>query len=113
MKKDLKRLLHIPDIQMSRDGFSRNDLRIVQKYLWCEDSYEYRGVYPERSRVDLSVSMLLYCFTSARTGEVYESTARRSLAREHDGSEVEKNLSAAVMAACYKVGTALEMLYPY
>ncbi|GMG07844.1 unnamed protein product [Aspergillus oryzae] len=102
MKKDLKQLLDIPDLQMSRDAFSRNDLKIVQKHLWCQDSYEYRGIYPERSRVELSASMLLYCFTSARTGEVYESTARRTLAREQGGAEAEKNLRAAVMAACYK-----------
>ncbi|THC87771.1 hypothetical protein EYZ11_012784 [Aspergillus tanneri] len=102
LKKDLNRLIHIPDIQMSRDGFSRNDLRIVKKHLWCQDAYEYRGKYPERTRVELSASMLLYCFTSARTGEVHESTARRSLARERGDQDAEKNLRAAVMAACYK-----------
>jgi len=30
--------------------------------------------------------MLLYCFTSARTGEVHESTARRARARESPGA---------------------------
>ncbi|OJJ66328.1 hypothetical protein ASPBRDRAFT_137940 [Aspergillus brasiliensis CBS 101740] len=102
MKKDLKRLLKIPDIQMSKDGFYHNDLKIVQKHLWCHDSFEYRGQYPERTRVELSASMLLYCFTSARTGEVHESTARRTSARERGDTDLAKHMSAAVMAACYK-----------
>ncbi|KAJ5215212.1 uncharacterized protein N7498_001619 [Penicillium cinerascens] len=47
--------------------------------------------------------MLLYCFTSARTGEVHESTARRASAREKTAKESDEDLEARVMAACYKV----------
>lgn len=100
-------MLKIPDIQMPKDGFSHNDLKIVQKHLWCHDSFEYRGKYPERTRVELSVSMLLSCFTSARTGEVHESTARRTSAREHGDTDLAKHMSAAVMASCYKVYKSL------
>ena len=45
--------------------------------------------------------MLLYCFTSARAGEVHESTARRALAREPKTND--KELEARALAACYKV----------
>ncbi|KAL4925801.1 uncharacterized protein BDV17DRAFT_283674 [Aspergillus undulatus] len=101
MKKDLLKIVGISDLEMSRDGFSRDDLTIVLKHLWCYDDHEYRGKYVERTRLELSMSMLMYCFTSARTGEVHESTARRGLAREQGDSE-DKNLRAAIMAACYK-----------
>lgn len=92
---------------MSRDGLSPNDLTILLSQLWCQDFKEYRGKLPERSRVQLTASMLLYCFTSARTGEVHESTARRSIAREKELTE-DKGLEdtcikASAMAACYKV----------
>lgn len=73
--------------------------------LWCRDSQEYRGYPPDRSRVQLSAAMLLYCFTSARTGEVHESTARRKSARQRDGEESDKILEARTMAACYKVSS--------
>lgn len=46
--------------------------------------------------------MLLDCFTSARTGEVHESTARRYQVQEMGNSE-NKELEARVLAACYKV----------
>ncbi|CAI7676883.1 unnamed protein product [Penicillium manginii] len=70
--------------------------------LWCRDSLEYRGYPPDRSRVQLSAAMLLYCFTSARTGEVHESTARRRSARQRDEEDLDKILEARTMAACYK-----------
>lgn len=47
--------------------------------------------------------MLLYCFTSARTGEVYELTARRHGARKIGEESNDTDLEARVMAACYKV----------
>ncbi|KAL4999885.1 hypothetical protein BDV10DRAFT_200538 [Aspergillus recurvatus] len=49
--------------------------------LWCRDFKEYRGCYPDRTRVQYTAAILLYCFTSARAGEVHESTARRSTSR--------------------------------
>ncbi|KAL4746145.1 hypothetical protein BDW72DRAFT_207591 [Aspergillus terricola var. indicus] len=101
MKKEHPKLINVPDLEMSRDSFSRDDLTIVLKHLWCYNVHEYRGKYAERSRIELSVSMLMYCFTLARTGEVHESTARRRRAREEADSD-DKNLRAAIMAACYK-----------
>ncbi|GCB25826.1 hypothetical protein AAWM_08711 [Aspergillus awamori] len=102
VNRDLKRLLKFPNIQMSKDGFYHNDLKIVQKHLWCNDSFEYRGQYPERTRVDLSALMLLYYFTPARTGEVHESTTRRISTREREDTDLAKHMGAAVMAACYR-----------
>ncbi|KAL2810637.1 hypothetical protein BDW59DRAFT_155623, partial [Aspergillus cavernicola] len=54
--------------------------------------------------VQHAASILLYCFSSARTGEVHESTARRSKARQTDGDadDDNANLRASTMAACYK-----------
>jgi hypothetical protein len=95
---------------MSRDGLSPNDLITLLTQLWCRDFKEYRGQYPDRSRVQLTASVLLYCFSSARTGEVHESTARRSLARQKDGGDDnDANLRASVMAACYKVRIQLSV----
>ncbi|RHZ62459.1 uncharacterized protein CDV56_107336 [Aspergillus thermomutatus] len=100
---DLKTKLGLPDAEMSRDGLSPNDLTILLTQLWCRDFKEYRGQYPDRSRVQLTASILLYCFSSARTGEVHESTARRSIARQKDGGDDnDANLRASAMAACYK-----------
>ncbi|KAJ5460047.1 Zinc fingerC2H2, partial [Penicillium daleae] len=50
----------------------------------------------------ISAVILLYCFTSTRTGEVYKSTARRARARESQGYKSDKELEARVIAACYK-----------
>jgi hypothetical protein len=101
---DLKTKLGLPDVQMSRDGLSPNDLTILLTQLWCRDFKEYRGKFPDRNRVQLTASILLYCFSSARTGEVHESTARRSIARQKDGDNSnDANLRAYSMAACYKV----------
>ena len=72
--------------------------------LWCNDFKEYRGEPPDRTRVQLSAAILLYCFTSARTGEVHESTARRALARG-DKNKTDNKLEARVLAACYKVSS--------
>ncbi|EAW17212.1 uncharacterized protein NFIA_005750 [Aspergillus fischeri NRRL 181] len=100
---DLKTKLNLPDVEMSRDGLSPNDLTILLTQLWCWDFKEYRGQFPDRSRVQLTTSILLYYFSSARTGEVHESTARRSLARQKDSSDDNNaNLQASAMAACYK-----------
>ncbi|KAL4935265.1 hypothetical protein BDV06DRAFT_228991 [Aspergillus oleicola] len=79
IKKDLRKMIGIPDLEMSRDGFSRDDLIIVLKHLWCYNDYEYRG----------------------KTGKVHELTACQNLARKQ-GSLEDKNLRAAIMAACYK-----------
>lgn len=88
---------------MEKDGVSPNDLTVLMTQLWCRDFQEYRGEPPDRARVQLSAAMLLYCFTSARTGEVHESTARRGLARGSDNGETDEEIEARVMAACYKV----------
>ncbi len=106
MKKDLKQRLKIHDLEISRDGFSCDNLIIIMKQLWCQDSFKYRGRYPERARIQLSVSILLYCFTSARTGEVHESIDCRRSARER-GDYEDGNLDAAVMVVCYKVSNRL------
>ncbi|EEP83037.1 predicted protein [Uncinocarpus reesii 1704] len=63
--------------EMDKSAFSPNDLVVTMVQLWCKDYHEYRGKYSDRSRVQLSFALLLYCFTSARTGEVHESTARK------------------------------------
>jgi hypothetical protein len=86
---------------MHKDGLSPNDLTVLMTQLWCKDFKEYRGEPPDRSRVQLSAAMLLYCFTSARAGEVHESTARRALARGQKTHD--KELEARVLAATYKV----------
>jgi|SRR5882762_9450099 len=91
---------------MHKDGLSPNDLTVLMTQLWCRDFKEYRGEPPDRTRVQLSATMLLYYFTSARTGEVHESTAHRALAtREQDKNQTDKKLEAGVLAACYKVGS--------
>ncbi|KAJ5471000.1 hypothetical protein N7530_008357 [Penicillium desertorum] len=93
---------YLSTAEMNKNAFSPNDLMIIMTQLWCRDSLEYRGHPPDRSRVQLSAAMLLYCFTSARTGEVHESTARRRSARQLDGEDSDKILEARTMAACYK-----------
>lgn len=105
---DLKETVPLCEDEMPKDSVSPNDLMIILTHLWCRDFKEYRGKYPDRSRVQLSASLLLYCFTSARTGEVHESTARRELSRKktslstsHGGDD--GDLEARVLAACYKV----------
>lgn len=70
--------------------------------LWCRDFYEYRGQPADRTRVQLNAAILLYCFTSARTGEVHELTARRARAWGSFEEESDEALEARVMAACYK-----------
>jgi hypothetical protein len=46
--------------------------------------------------------MLLYSFSSARAGEVNESTARRALAREQKTND--KELEAQVLHSCVLQG---------
>ena len=101
---DLKTKLGLPDVQMSRDGLSPNDLTILLTQLWCRDFKEYHSKFPDWNRVQLTALILLYYFSSARTGEVHESTARCSIARQKDGDNShDANLRAYSMAACYKV----------
>lgn len=104
---------------------SPNDLTVLLTQLWCRDFHEYRGNPPDRARVQMNASLLLYCFTSARTGEVHESSARRADARQAQVQEVEienededegekemerkemekkeRELEARVLSGCYKV----------
>ncbi|KAM5479793.1 hypothetical protein MaudMau93_007756 [Microsporum audouinii] len=89
-------------MQMNRDSLAPSDLAAIMIQIWCNDHYEYRGDAPDRSRVQLSFAILMYCFTSARTGEIHESTARRSKARKektHDSDA--KNADSRAAAACY------------
>ncbi|KAN0073335.1 hypothetical protein V8E54_008555 [Elaphomyces granulatus] len=54
--------------------------------------YHFPNMSPlplEEARVQLSAAMLLYSFSSARAGEVNESTARRALAREQKTNDKE------------------------
>ncbi|KAE8387077.1 hypothetical protein BDV23DRAFT_174933 [Aspergillus alliaceus] len=85
----MRRDLDTEHVSTTIKEWMKKELKIIQKHLWCQDLYEYRGICPERSSVELSVSMLLYCFTSARTGEVYKSTACQNLAHEHGGQNIE------------------------
>ncbi|KAI1949847.1 hypothetical protein LOZ57_002325 [Ophidiomyces ophidiicola] len=88
IRKELKEIIPLSTAEMDKDGLSPSDLVAIMVHLWCKDHYEFRGDCPDRSRVQFSFAALLYCFTSARTGEVHESTARRK--------------SARAAAACYK-----------
>ncbi|KAJ0413052.1 hypothetical protein BJY00DRAFT_322648 [Aspergillus carlsbadensis] len=100
---ELKQKLGLKEDMMPRDGLSPNDLTILLTQLWCRDFKEYHGKCPDRSRVQCTASILLYCFSSARTGEVQESTARRSAALENEhGESGDAALAASAMAACYK-----------
>ncbi|KAJ5478449.1 hypothetical protein N7530_003958 [Penicillium desertorum] len=89
-------MLKLPSAEMDKDGLSLDDLTVLMTQLWCRDFYEYRGQPTDRTPI------LLYCFTSARTGEVHESTARRARARESPEEESDEALEARVMAAYYK-----------
>jgi hypothetical protein len=88
---------------MEKDCFSPNDLVILLTQLWCCDHKEYRGRGQDRARVGLAFSLLLYCFTSARTGEVHESTARRGQAQKEGEGATFKSFESRAMSACYKV----------
>ena len=59
--------------------------------------------------MQISAAILLYYFTSARTGEVHELTARRARAREGPGSKSDEELQARVIAACYKVSMKISI----
>ncbi|KAL4958633.1 uncharacterized protein BDV14DRAFT_194414 [Aspergillus stella-maris] len=48
---------------------------------------EVCGKYPNWSRVQYTALMLLYYFSSAWTGEVHESTARRKIARQKSNNK--------------------------
>ncbi|KAJ5808824.1 hypothetical protein N7474_010093 [Penicillium riverlandense] len=98
----LKEKISLSTDEMDKDGLSPNDLTVLMTQLWCRDFHEFRGEIPDRTRVQLSAAILLYCFTSARTGEVHESTCRRKVSREQGTVKEDKELEARVMAACYK-----------
>ncbi|KAL4982474.1 hypothetical protein BDW68DRAFT_192120 [Aspergillus falconensis] len=86
-----------------RDFCVPKAMSINMKELWCRDFKEYHSQYPDQSRVQLTASILLHCFSSAQTGEVHESTARRSIARQKDnGDDNDTKPWASVMAAYYK-----------
>ncbi|KAJ6114885.1 zinc finger protein [Penicillium sp. IBT 16267x] len=102
IKGELRVKIGLSTAEMNKDGVSPNDLTILMTQLWCRDYHEYRGNPADRTRVQLSAAMLLYCFTSARTGEVHESTARRNIAQETDKDSADYDLEARVLAACYK-----------
>ncbi|KAJ5772119.1 Zinc finger C2H2 [Penicillium odoratum] len=100
---ELKAKIPLSTAQMNKDGgVSPNDLTILMTQLWCRDHHEYRGNPNDRARIQLSAAILLYCFTSARTGEVHESTARRKKAQDIGVDSEDAELEARVLAACYK-----------
>ncbi|CBF79037.1 predicted protein [Aspergillus nidulans FGSC A4] len=45
------------------------NISVTIKELWCRDFKEYHGKLPKQSRVQLTALILLYCLSSARTGE--------------------------------------------
>ncbi|KAL2808658.1 hypothetical protein BJX63DRAFT_424461 [Aspergillus granulosus] len=102
IRTELKHMIGLSEAQREKAGLSPNDLAILMAQLWCRDFREYRGEYPDRARVQLSASLLLYCFTSARAGEVHESTRRRKRARLRMEKDPDEQLRAKVMAACYR-----------
>ncbi|PGH04310.1 hypothetical protein AJ80_08533 [Polytolypa hystricis UAMH7299] len=115
IKSGLKEEIGMQEGEMEKHYLSPDDITEALEFLWCKDFIDYKGIHRERSRVDLADSILMYCFTSARTGEVHESTARRAAARckkdrgagdmdpavkaEHGDDQ---KLSAEALAACYK-----------
>lgn len=99
----LKEKIGLSTEEMPKDCFSPNDLSITLTQLWCCDFKEYRGKCRDRSRVGLSFAILLYCFTSARTGEVHESTARRTTPRLEGNEITVAQFESRAMTACYKV----------
>jgi carbonic anhydrase len=88
--------------EMPKPCLSPNDLTALLTHLWCNDNYNYRGKCPDRQRVALNFSTLVYCFTSARTGELHESLCRRQ-ARQPEEVKDSLECSAKAMTACYKV----------
>ncbi|QVM10690.1 hypothetical protein D8B26_005343 [Coccidioides posadasii str. Silveira] len=104
MKEFIHKGLGLKEGEMERANTSPNDIATLLLQLWCKDFKEYRGTTRDRSRVQMAAAILMYCFTSARTGEIHESTARRGTARRKiDGSNVDDEEQAAqVLAACYK-----------
>lgn len=71
--------------------------------LWCRDHHECRGSPADRAKAQLSAGMLLYCFTSTRTGEVHEYTAWRRLAQDSNENPEDRRLEGRVVVACYRL----------
>ncbi|EFW14145.1 hypothetical protein CPSG_09219 [Coccidioides posadasii str. Silveira] len=80
IKSDLMKEIGIKEGEMEKHYLSPDDIKAALEFLWCRDYLDYKGQFREQSRVDLAHSILLYCYTSARTGEVHESTAQRATA---------------------------------
>jgi carbonic anhydrase len=102
VKGDMLEEGKLSSAEMPKPCLSPNDLTALLTHLWCNDNYSYRGKCADRQRVALNFATLVYCFTSARTGELYESLCRRQVRRLE---EAEDNLevSAKAMTTCYKV----------
>uniref|UniRef100_A0A093VU63 Virulence plasmid integrase pGP8-D n=1 Tax=Talaromyces marneffei PM1 TaxID=1077442 RepID=A0A093VU63_TALMA len=101
VKGDMLEEGKLSSAEMPKPCLSPNDLTALLTHLWCNDNYSYRGKCADRQRVALNFATLVYCFTSARTGELYESLCRRQVRRLE---EAEDNLevSAKAMTTCYK-----------
>lgn len=84
---------------MNKDEFSSNDLIAIMMQLWCKNYYEYRD--NDRSRVQLSFALLLYCYTSSRIDEMHEFIARKQSAKSQEIAI--KTKTTRVQVVCYKV----------
>lgn len=93
---------NLSSAEMPKPCLSPNDLTALLSHLWCDDNYDYRGKCSDHQRVALNFSTLVYCFTSARTGELHESLCRRQ-ARRPEEAEDKVEFNAKAMTACYKV----------
>ncbi|OJZ91241.1 hypothetical protein ASPFODRAFT_57432 [Aspergillus luchuensis CBS 106.47] len=110
----LKEIILLCEDEMPKNYFLLNDLMIVLTYFWCCDFKEYYRKYPDRSQVQFSTSLLLYCFTSARTREVYESTACQELSTHvDDGDDNNDDLKACVLVVCYKINSIKMLVLTY
>ncbi|KAL4792861.1 hypothetical protein BDV19DRAFT_400344 [Aspergillus venezuelensis] len=86
IKTVLKQKISLSEAQREKMGLSPNDLAILMTQLW----------------IQLSAALLLHCFTSARAGEVHESTRRRKRAQLRMENMPDKSQSPRALAACYK-----------
>jgi hypothetical protein len=65
--------------EMPKPCLSPNDLTALLKHLWCNNNHNYHRKCADRQRVALNFATLVYCFTSAQTGELYKSLCRRQV----------------------------------